>query len=76
MSNFTEGEDYYYNSEGLVVLTSAYHLKRGQCCGKGCMHCPYDYQGVEEPRRTYLLHERPPVILLEGPQQTKNDPDD
>jgi methylated-DNA-protein-cysteine methyltransferase-like protein len=71
MSNFTEGIDYYYNNEGLVVLTSTYQLKRGQCCGKGCMHCPYEYCGVEEPRRTYLLRERPPVILLEGLRKQK-----
>ena len=27
---------------GLLVLTSAYLLERGHCCGAGCRHCPYD----------------------------------
>ena len=73
MSNFTEGKDYYYNGDGLVVLTSAYHLKRGTCCGKGCMHCPYNYENVQEPARTALLKERPPVLLMKAPQQNSND---
>ena len=34
-------EDYYFNDEGLMVFTRAYHLKRGYCCGNGCKHCPY-----------------------------------
>ena len=63
MSNFTEGHDFYYNAEGLVVLTSAYHLKRGKCCGTGCLHCPYDYENVPEPKRNMLKNERPPVIF-------------
>ncbi len=63
MSNFTEGEDFYYNTEGLVVLTSTYHQKRGKCCGTGCLHCPYDYENVPEPKRNILKHERPPVIF-------------
>jgi Family of unknown function (DUF5522) len=33
-------EDYYYEGPYLV-FTSAYHLKRGFCCGSGCRHCPY-----------------------------------
>jgi hypothetical protein len=35
-----EGEDYYME-KGLMVFTSAYHLKRGYCCNSGCRHCPY-----------------------------------
>ena len=34
------GEDYYLEN-GLVVMTAAYHCKRGYCCGSGCRHCPY-----------------------------------
>jgi hypothetical protein len=33
-------EDYYFEN-GLMVFTTAYHLKRGYCCGSGCRHCPY-----------------------------------
>lgn len=37
----TEGIDYYFNEEGLMVLTEKYLLERGYCCGNGCKHCPY-----------------------------------
>lgn len=45
-NNWVEGEDYYYNREGFIVLTAKYHLERGHCCGNGCMHCPYNYVNV------------------------------
>ncbi len=35
-----EGEDYYLEG-GLMVFTSAYHLKRGFCCQNSCRHCPF-----------------------------------
>ncbi|MGA0040564.1 MAG: DUF5522 domain-containing protein [Pirellulales bacterium] len=35
-----------YVENGFLVFTAAYHLKRGECCGSGCRHCPY------EPRHT------------------------
>lgn len=57
-NNLVEEEDYYYNSGGLLVLTEAYHLERGYCCGNGCLHCPFDYKLVPEPRRTELLRLR------------------
>jgi len=53
-----EGEDFYYNEEGLMVLTEKYHRERGYCCGNGCMNCPYNYEKVPEPRRTELLTKR------------------
>ena len=34
-------EDYYMDENGKMVFTAAYHLKRGNCCGNGCRHCPY-----------------------------------
>ncbi|MFZ4056643.1 MAG: DUF5522 domain-containing protein [Ferruginibacter sp.] len=54
MKKLTEGEDYYYNENGYVVLTEKYHLKKGFCCGNGCKHCPYDYIHVQEPMRSDL----------------------
>ena len=54
MNELVEGEDFYYNEEGYVVLTAKYHLQRKQCCGNGCKHCPYDYINVSEPRRSTL----------------------
>lgn len=55
MKQLIEGVDFYYNEEGLMVLTEKYHLERGYCCGNGCRHCPYDYERVSEPRRSQLL---------------------
>ena len=50
-NQLTEGEDYYYNGQGYIVLTAKYHLERGHCCGNGCLHCPYNYINVPEPKR-------------------------
>ncbi len=46
-----EGEDFYYNEDGYIVLTAKFHLQRGECCGNGCKHCPYDYINVDESKR-------------------------
>jgi hypothetical protein len=56
--SLTEGVDFYYNAEGYMVLTEQYHLERGYCCGNGCLHCPYDYMSVPEPRKTELIERR------------------
>lgn len=53
-----EGVDYYLNENGLMVLTEFYLLGRGYCCGSGCLHCPYSYEKVEEPRRSELRQQR------------------
>jgi len=55
MNNLIEGEDYYYNEQGYIVLTEKYHLQKGSCCGNGCRHCPYNYENVSEPKRSELL---------------------
>ena len=34
------GEDYYMEG-GLMVMTAAFHRKRGACCGNKCRHCPF-----------------------------------
>jgi hypothetical protein len=34
--------DYYLDSNGNLVFTREYHLKRGHCCKSGCLNCPYD----------------------------------
>ena len=49
-----EGTDFYFNEQGLMVLTEKYHRERGYCCGNGCRHCPFDYERVPEPRRQEL----------------------
>ena len=50
-----EDEDFYFDLTGLMVLTEAYHIKKGFCCGNGCRHCPYNYVNVEQPERGKLL---------------------
>jgi len=37
---------HYYMEDGLMVLTEAYHLARGRCCGNACRHCPYEHINV------------------------------
>lgn len=37
---------HYYMEDGLMVLTEAYHLARGSCCGNACRHCPFDHINV------------------------------
>ena len=31
----------FYFEAGRMVFTAAYHLRRGDCCGSGCRHCPF-----------------------------------
>ncbi|MCE3008641.1 MAG: DUF5522 domain-containing protein [Bacteroidetes bacterium] len=45
-----EGEDYYLNEQGLMVLTAEYLARRGYCCGSGCRHCPYPKEVFEAAR--------------------------
>ncbi|HEY6064296.1 MAG TPA: DUF5522 domain-containing protein [Chitinophagaceae bacterium] len=54
MKELIENIDYYINKDGYVVLTKKYHLEKGNCCGNGCLHCPYYYENVPEPRKTEL----------------------
>ena len=50
-----ENVDFYYDTEGFVVLTQQYHETRGYCCGYGCRHCPFQYESVPEPKKSNLL---------------------
>jgi hypothetical protein len=54
-----DNENFYFNNEGNMVFTKKYLLSRGECCGNGCRHCPYDYINVAEPKRSELLILRP-----------------
>jgi hypothetical protein len=60
-----EGKDFYYNEDGYVVFTAAYHLNKGYCCGHGCKHCPYNYDAVPEPKKSQLLAQNEPTNNLE-----------
>ena len=57
-ADLIEGIDYYINKDGYIVLTEKYHLNKGYCCGMGCLHCPFQYKNVEEPRRSFLLEQQ------------------
>jgi len=41
VKSYKEGIHYYMDGER-VVFTALFHIQRGQCCGSGCKHCPYD----------------------------------
>jgi len=43
--NPPQADSYFEN--GLLVYTAAYHVKRGQCCGSGCRHCPFEPRHIE-----------------------------
>ena len=57
-NEFIEGVDYYFNEDGLIVLTEKYHREKGYCCGMGCLHCPYNYENVPEPKKSILLEQK------------------
>jgi hypothetical protein len=42
-----DDKELYYLENGKVVFTTEYHLKRGDCCGSGCRHCPYIPTGIK-----------------------------
>lgn len=54
-NDLIEGIHFYINEHGYIVLTEKYHLDKSFCCGMGCLHCPYNYENVPEPRRSLLL---------------------
>ena len=54
-NDLIEGIHFYINQDGYLVLTEKYHLEKGFCCGMGCLHCPYHFENVPEPRRSLLL---------------------
>ena len=41
VKSYKEGIHYYIDGER-VVFTALFHIQRGQCCGNGCKHCPYE----------------------------------
>jgi len=58
MEELIEGIHYYINADGYVVLTRQYHLEKGYCCGNGCLHCPFDFENVPEPKKSLLLKQK------------------
>ncbi|RZL44951.1 MAG: hypothetical protein EOP00_18585 [Pedobacter sp.] len=54
-----EGTDFYFNEDGLMVFTAAYHLKRGKCCKNKCKHCPWNYGKAERQKSSFLSNDKP-----------------
>ncbi|MBU3677327.1 MAG: hypothetical protein FGM54_09165 [Chitinophagaceae bacterium] len=54
---FNDDEEFYINDSGLFVFTAEFLLKRGYCCGNGCLHCPYDYKNVIDPIKKKRLQD-------------------
>jgi hypothetical protein len=47
-----ENIDYYLDELGRMVFTENYHLKRGYCCGNGCVHCPWKNTDIDTTLNT------------------------
>lgn len=45
-----QNDDFYYSTDGFIVFTENYHLKRGYCCKNNCKHCPYNYKKNDESK--------------------------
>ncbi|GKZ00742.1 hypothetical protein MPSEU_001026100 [Mayamaea pseudoterrestris] len=44
-----EGSNIYHDPKtGFTVFTELAHLKRGNCCGNQCRHCPYGWENVTD----------------------------
>ncbi len=48
-------ESYVDPGSGYLVFSSYGLLKRGQCCGSACRHCPYEYERVPLHERSKLF---------------------
>ena len=46
-----QNDDFYYGTDGFIVFTENYHLKRGYCCKNNCKHCPYNHKKNDEFKR-------------------------
>lgn len=41
-------DNFYINEDGYYVMTAKFLERRGYCCGNGCLHCPYNYEKVQD----------------------------
>jgi hypothetical protein len=58
-NQLTEGIDFNYDENGLMILTRDYLLKRGRCCQSGCQNCPYGYGEKVDPSVPAEFSEHP-----------------
>jgi hypothetical protein len=61
-----EGVDFYFNDQGLMVLTAVYLKKRGYCCKNKCTNCPWNY-GKENNGNTPNLTINDQIDLHDSP---------
>ena len=52
-------DDEFYMENGKFVLTERYPLRRGNCCGNGCRHCPFEHEAVPPKMRRLKEPPRP-----------------
>jgi len=53
------GLSYYIDPmSGYAVMTAIELKRRGECCGSGCRHCPYDHEAVPPEKRARLQAKR------------------
>jgi hypothetical protein len=53
-----DDKELYYLENGKVVFTPEYHLQRGDCCGSGCRHCPFEPKYVKGNKQKDQLWEK------------------
>lgn len=41
----------YYVENDRVIFTKKFHKDRGQCCGNGCRHCPYEPKHIKNNKK-------------------------
>lgn len=47
---------------GFTVFTEYSHLKRGQCCGSVCRHCPYGWENVKHQNENGEIIRKQPKV--------------
>jgi hypothetical protein len=45
-------KNFYVDKDGRYVFTAHFLLKRGACCGNGCLHCPYQPKHIKNNQST------------------------
>ncbi len=68
---FDDDEEFYINDDGLYVFTTEYLLKRGYCCGNGCLHCPYEYKNVKDAEKRKILLQRQKDFLSKNEKHSQ-----
>ncbi|KAI9020473.1 hypothetical protein DFJ74DRAFT_707527 [Hyaloraphidium curvatum] len=47
---------------GYTVFTALSHLERGDCCGRGCRHCPFGHRNVPEEKKKAMGGAQKPYL--------------